>query len=336
MALPFKRSYLSALTRRTTRRRPVPFRLSLEPLEERTLLSTAGADFVPGEVLIGFDRNVAATYQSRGPAAALTAADQLVDRFGLQNGRLLAAPPVVSSKSIPVASRWSLPAGTSVPEMIARLAGTPGIAYVEPNYIIHASAIPNDTRFSEQWALNNTGQTGGTADADIDAPEAWNLSTGSSSVVVGVIDTGVDYTHPDLAANIWTNPGEIPGDGIDNDGNGFIDDVHGWDFANNDNDPFDDNGHGTHVSGTIAATGNNNLGVAGVNWNAKIMALKFLDANGSGPTSGAVAAINYATMMRNRRAPATRRPTTWITSSRLPPPTPPMPGRRFRITVRLR
>ena len=125
---------------------------------------------------------------------------------------------------------------------------------------------PNDPSFGQTWGLNNTGQTSGqagVADADIDAPEAWDLTTGSRSIVVGVIDTGVDYTHPDLAANIWTNPGEIAGNGIDDDGNGFVDDVHGYDFANNDGDPMDDNGHGTHVAGTIAAVGNNGIGVAG-------------------------------------------------------------------------
>jgi subtilisin family serine protease/subtilisin-like proprotein convertase family protein len=181
------------------------------------------------------------------------------------------------------------------------LSGLPGFRYVEPDFLITVdSTIPNDPSFSTLYGLNNTGQSAGTLDADIDAPEAWDLTIGSRSVVVGVIDSGVDYNHPDLAANIWTNPGEIAGDGKDNDGNGYIDDVHGYDFANNDGDPFDDYGHGTHVAGTIGAIGNNNLGVAGVNWLTQIMGLKFLGANGSGATSAAVSALNYATMMEGR------------------------------------
>ena len=121
-----------------------------------------------------------------------------------------------------------------------------------------------------------------TPGADINATSAWDLSTGSNQVIVAVIDTGVLYTHSDLSANIWTNSGEIPGNGIDDDHNGYIDDVHGWNFITNTSDPLDDNGHGTHVSGTIGAVGNNGIGVTGVNWQVKIMALKFLDASGSG------------------------------------------------------
>src|SRR5262249_17056604 len=136
--------------------------------------------------------------------------------------------------------------------------------------------------------------TGGTPDADIDAPEAWDVTTGSSRVVVAVLDTGVDYTHPDLAANIWTNPGEIPGNGIDDDHNGYVDDVPGYDFANNDPDPMDDQGHGTHVAGTIGAVGNNGVGVVGVAWNVRIMALKFLDSAGNGTVANAIRALNYA------------------------------------------
>ena len=186
----------------------------------------------------------------------------------------------------------------SVADVRSWAAATAGVRYVEPDFVITTSATPNDPSYSRLWGLNNSGQTGGVADADMDVAEAWDVTSGSRSVVVGVIDTGIDYNHPDLASNIWRNPGEIAGDGIDNDRNGYVDDVRGWDFANNDADPFDDEGHGTHVAGTIGAVGNNGVGIVGVSWNVSLMALKFLGADGSGSTSGAVAAINYATRMR--------------------------------------
>ena len=210
------------------------------------------------------------------------------------------APPVVSgwsSRSLGEGMFAITAPGASVSD-VTSWSTSIGARGFEPDRIITSAALPNDPSFSRLWGLHNTGQTGGVGDADIDAAEAWNVTSGSRAVVVGVIDTGIDYRHPDLAANMWRNPGETAGDGIDNDGNGFVDDVYGWDFANNDADPFDDEGHGTHVAGTIGAVGNNGTGVAGVNWQVSLMALKFLGADGSGSTSAAIAALNYATMMR--------------------------------------
>ncbi|MHC4176687.1 MAG: S8 family serine peptidase [Planctomycetota bacterium] len=188
--------------------------------------------------------------------------------------------------------------GASSDSVAGWLTGNTCVASYEIDAVQQFQLSPNDSQYTSLWGLENTGQTGGTPDADIDASAAWDISTGSSNIVVGVIDTGVDYTHPDLAANAWINPGETAGNGIDDDGNGFIDDVHGYDFINNDGDPMDDHSHGTHVAGTIAAAGNNGQGVTGVNWSSSIMGLKFLSAGGSGYTSDAVRAVNYATMMR--------------------------------------
>jgi hypothetical protein len=181
--------------------------------------------------------------------------------------------------------------------ILAVLRADPSCEFAEPNYIVYADATPNDPSYGNLWGLHNTGQSGGTVDADIDAPEAWDATTGSNTVIVGIIDTGIDYNHPDLAGNMWTNPGETAANGIDDDGNGYIDDVYGWDFVNNDNDPMDGHGHGTHVAGTVGAVGDNGTGVTGVAWDCKLVALKNLGDDGSGPTSAGVAAVNYAVAM---------------------------------------
>ena len=178
--------------------------------------------------------------------------------------------------------------------MLSRLAG---VRSAEPNYVVRAVAIPNDTQFGQLWGMNNTGQTvsgqAGVADADIDAVEAWDVSTGSSSTVVGVIDTGVDYNHPDLAANIWSAPSSftvtVGGQTITCPAGS-----HGYNAVANTCNPLDDNNHGTHVSGTIGARGNNSSGVAGVNWTTSIMGLKFLSASGSGNTADAIECIQFA------------------------------------------
>jgi len=190
----------------------------------------------------------------------------------------------------------------SVESMIAELDANPDVEYVEPNYVVRAFVTPNDIWFGHCWGLHNTGLPDyrgnpGVADADIDAPEAWDTFRGSASTVVAIVDTGVDYNHPDLAANIWSNPGEIPGNGVDDDGNGYIDDIRGWDFFNKDADPMDDNDHGTHCAGIVGAVGNNTVGIAGVNWTVQIMGLKFLGALGAGSMADAAMAIEYATLM---------------------------------------
>ncbi len=201
---------------------------------------------------------------------------------------------------MPASGLWlvTIPAPLDIsglPDALDRFQSLAGVvAYAEPDFVVHATLIPDDTGYAQLYGLHNTGQTGGVADADIDAPEAWEIATGSRAVRVGVIDTGIDYTHPDLAANIWTNPGEIPGNHVDDDGNGYVDDVRGWDFVNEDNDPMDDHYHGTHCAGTIGAVGDNGLGVVGVNWQVSLVALKFLSASGSGTTSDAVEAVAYA------------------------------------------
>ncbi|MBI3925723.1 MAG: S8 family serine peptidase [Armatimonadetes bacterium] len=193
-----------------------------------------------------------------------------------------------------------LPDQMTTAEGIAILEKDERVAYACSNDVLEANGsaqpvVPNDLD-TRLWGLNNTGQNGGTAGADIDAPEAWAVTTGSrTGPVICVIDTGIDYNHPDLRNNVWTNPGEIPGDGIDNDGNGVVDDVHGFNAINDSGNPLDDHNHGTHVSGTIAAEGNNGAGVVGVNWQGRIMGAKFLSASGSGSTAGAIKSVLYAT-----------------------------------------
>jgi subtilisin family serine protease len=180
-------------------------------------------------------------------------------------------------------------------DTLAALKESPHIEYAEPDHLRFARDIfPDDPGFSSQWGLFNTGQSGGTVDADIDAEEAWQLTTGSSQVIVAVIDSGIDYTHEDLRDNLWENPGEIAGNGLDDDGNGYVDDRYGIDAVSNSGNPFDDDGHGTHVAGIIAAVGNNGIGVTGVCWACRIMALKFLPKNGSGSVSDVIECIQYA------------------------------------------
>lgn len=235
-------------------------------------------EYAEGEVLVKFKRGV--------------------DR--LRAGVAVDSPQIKIKKVFHAISRvkgqvYALVSSDTTPtqQLRASLSALPEVEDVSPNYKVYINQVnPNDPRFNELWGLHNTGQTGGTADMDIDAPDAWQQATGSSSVIVAVIDSGIDYTHTDLTANMWVNPNELP-DGFDNDGNGFIDDIHGINAISNSGDPMDDNSHGTHCAGTIGAVGNNNTGVVGVNWNVKLMAAKFLDSSGSGYTANAVTCLDY-------------------------------------------
>lgn len=251
-----------------------------------TFSAVADVDFsqkhVPGELIIKFKNE-----KSLSPVVILSADEK--NSFRSSQARVYKFPSVVDLSAV-----------------VKELQNDPNIDYVELNSIYELQGLPDDARFDELFGMHNEGQTGGTIDADIDAVEAWDDTVGSRDVLVGVIDTGIDYTHPDIAANYWSNPGETGLDangldkssnGIDDDENGYIDDHKGWDFINDDNDPMDGNNHGTHCAGTIGAVGNNGVGVAGVNWEVSLVGLKIFSDAGSTTTAAIIEAIEYSTLI---------------------------------------
>jgi subtilisin family serine protease len=335
-------------------RRPVRRQLSLEALEDRTLMSAS-----PTTVL---DLNGVSVNPNQ-----YSSTDILV-RFqtppGSTGGPALVAGTTLGA-ALPLVSdlyQVNLSPGTTVAQALAAYKAESGVISAEPDYDLTVSMVPNDPLLSKQWNLHNTGQTAGTPGADIHAQQAWDVSNGSPNIIVAVMDTGIDYNHPDLYQNIWINQAEIPNSwytkssatsgynklvyksqiqtatpGIitfrdlnnpvnrglvwDNNGDGRIDagdllrpvsqggwqsgsakdgdtahrdDLFGWNFVNNTNNPLDDNGHGTNVAGILGATGDNGLGVAGVDWNVQIMPIKFIGSNGNGAISAFIQGLNYA------------------------------------------
>ncbi len=246
-----------------------------QPSRAFTIPNLVTGDAVPGEFIVKLK------------------SDDGISFLSTENvGRVLGG--VVKSKFESDPKLLVLKTDQKIEDVYTELADSDLVEYVEPNYIYHADKTPNDPDYTKTWGIKN----GVTADIDINAEKAWDITTGSGDVTVAVIDTGIDLTHPELKDNLWANEAELNGKpGVDDDGNGYIDDIHGYDFYNNKGDPQDGHGHGSHVSGVIGAKGNNGVGVAGINWNVKIMALKFLSDEGSGSVADAVRAIDYATNM---------------------------------------
>jgi subtilisin family serine protease len=254
-----------------------PSALLLEVLEPRALLSgdppQALAPVPPGPASSLLVRFVPGTPAATIQADLAAAGTHLVKSFP-DGGSLVALDQGVGGDAAQQRLRQDLE-----------------VVYIEPDGTFQAqvqakSLIPDDPAFGLQWGLNDAGNVG------IDAPQAWNRTAGSSSIIVAVLDTGIDLSNPEFAGRIWTNPNPSSSDG-------YPGDVHGWNFVSNDANVQDDDGHGTHVSGIIAASGNNGIGVAGVDWNAQIMPLKVLDSNGSGSNDAMVAAIDFVTAAGN-------------------------------------
>ncbi|HYY58406.1 MAG TPA: S8 family peptidase, partial [Pyrinomonadaceae bacterium] len=263
------------MVRRASAAPPEPTETSSGKAASTVAVNNSQAERREGEVLVRFREGIAEADKSA-----------LAGSLGARRGRRVRGKSRIE--------RLNLTSGRDPQAVAAELRLNPKVELAEPNFLLHHDElVPDDGRFGEQWALRNTGQGGGLVGSDINAAMAWEKTTGAQSTVIAVIDSGVDFTHPDLALNQWTNPGEVE-NGRDDDGNGFVDDLHGWDWVSGSNLIHDEQGHGTSVAGAIAAQGNNADGITGVMWRAGLMSLRVLDNTGTGDIATAVEAIDYA------------------------------------------
>lgn len=270
---------------------PAPTQSVAAPSAAAAFAAAVGPEYVPGEVIVKFRANASAANRGAAMRAANAAAGERIHTAAMRR--------VGDGEGITVMNT-----SMSVPAAIQALRNSPDVEYAEPNYIYQHAATSNDPYYTNGslWGMYGDATTPANQYGS-QAGEAWAAGkTNCGSVYIGVIDEGRMYTHEDLAANTGTNPGEVAGDGIDNDGNGYVDDVYGWDFAGGDNTIFDGIGddHGTHVSGTIGGVGGNGKGVAGVCWSVKMIQGKFLGRNG-GTTANAVKAVDYFTDLKTRQ-----------------------------------
>ncbi len=224
-----------------------------------------------------------------------------VDQLSLKNGIVNVRELQFGKKNAKLYYLLQFPADADILSIVSEYNLLSEVDYAEPDYIVSIrgplGVTPNDALYARQWGLKNDGTFplgNVVAGIDINAENAWTITQGSTNVVEAIIDTGGKLDHPEFAGRLWTNSGETGGNNSDDDGNGFVDDVHGWDFINNDNDATDDHGHGTNVAGIVGATGNNSIGYAGVDWNCKLMILKALDDQGFGSWSAIAGAVYYA------------------------------------------
>jgi subtilisin family serine protease len=278
-ALSVTRGLFAALTLILFTLAPLTAQAQSNELPSVGLAPHASGGYVPDAVIVKFRPSANASNKARARGLVNAVANR---QFKIVRGL----------------EKLKLKKGQSVNQAVNRLKKLPFVEYAEPDYLVQKAT--NDEFYGLVYAIENTGQdirgVAGTPDADMDVLEAWTIQTGDPNLIIAVIDEGVQWDHPDLANNMWRNQGEVAGNGIDDDGNGFVDDVYGYDFYGNDGDPMDEGGHGTHVAGTICAEANNGIGIVGVVHQCKIMALRFLGPQG-GSTSDGIASIDYAVQM---------------------------------------